>query len=220
VKLAAQVKPVIASMGDVAASGGYYVLAQADKIIASPNPITGSIGVFGIIPNAKEFFNDKLGISVDIVKTNKHSDYNTIFRPLDPKERSIIKHNIERVYDRFTQAVANGRGVTQEYVDSVGQGRVWSGTNALELNLIDEYGGLNDAVEMAVEMAEVEKYRIVELPELEDPIEQIIKKLTGEAQTWMLKKELGESYKYYKSAQKFIHMNGVQAIMPMEIELY
>ncbi|PKP39090.1 MAG: signal peptide peptidase SppA, partial [Bacteroidetes bacterium HGW-Bacteroidetes-15] len=144
--LAKQVKPVIVSMGDVAASGGYYIAAPADVIVANPTTITGSIGVIGIIPNVKEGMNKKLGITVDVAKTNKYSDLMTIFRPLTAEEKSIIQMGVVEVYNTFIGHVAEGRGITTEQVDEIGQGRVWSGVNAMDIKLIDEFGGLERAI--------------------------------------------------------------------------
>ncbi|MCK4662320.1 MAG: signal peptide peptidase SppA [Bacteroidales bacterium] len=218
--LAKQVKPVIASMGNVAASGGYYIACAADTIVASDVTITGSIGVLGIIPNAKELLNDKLGITFDGVKTNKFSDFIGIDRPMRPEEKEIILEMIENVYDVFITHVSNGRNMTKEAIDEIGQGRVWSGTDAKEIGLIDVFGGLNKSIEIAVEKAGLEKYRVVSLPKQEDPFEQIMKQLTGDVKTAILKEQLGAQYKYYEKIQKFSKIKGIQAIMPYEIDVY
>lgn len=220
VKLAQEVKPVIASLGDVAASGGYYIVAPAQKIIASPNTITGSIGVFGVLWNGKELLNEKLGVHVDVVKTNKFADLGTFSRRLTAQEREVIQYSVEEVYGTFISHVAEGRNMTTEEVDKIGQGRVWSGANAIEIGLVDEFGGLEDAIKLAAEAANLETYRTVNLPKLEDPIEQLIKDLGGNVRVSVLKNELGNEYKYYENLKSLIEQNGVQARIPYEIEIY
>ena len=143
VVLAKKAKPVIVSMGDVAASGGYYIACAADKIVADEKTITGSIGVFGVVPNAQGLMNNKLGITFDRVKTNEHADLMSVFKPLTAQERDIIQIGVEKIYDDFITKVAEGRGMTKEQVDSIGQGRVWMGLDALKIGLVDEIGGLD-----------------------------------------------------------------------------
>jgi protease-4 len=218
--LAKQVKPVIVSMGDVAASGGYYIAAPADVILASPTTITGSIGVFGMIPNFKEGMNKKLGITVDVAKTNKYADIGSVFRPLTGEERAIIQMGVERIYGSFIGHVAEGRGITVQEVDNIGQGRVWSGVNAIEIKLIDEFGGLERAIEIAAERANLEEYRISELPKLEDPFEVLVKQLTGSAQASLLENELGIAFKHYKNMLDMVKHQGILAKMPYDIEVY
>ncbi len=220
VKLAQQVKPVIASLGDVAASGGYYIVAPAEKIVANPNTITGSIGVFGMIPNGKKLLNDKLGIHVDVAKTNKHADIYSFSRPLSAKEKETIQLNIEGVYETFITHVAEGRGMTKEEIDEIGQGRVWSGANAIEIGLIDEFGGLEKAIEIAAQTANLEKYRVIDYPKLKDPFQKLLEDLQGNVKASILKKELGNEYKYYQRLQDLKNMQGIQARIPYDIELY
>lgn len=220
VKLAQQVKPVIASLGDVAASGGYYIVAPAEKIIANPNTITGSIGVFGMIPNGKKLLNDKLGIYVDVAKTNPHADIYSFSRPLSAKEKETIQLNIEEIYETFITHVAEGRGMTKEEVDEIGQGRVWSGANAIEIGLIDEFGGLEKAIEIAAQSANLEKYRVVDLPKLKDPFQQFLENIQGNVKASILKDELGNEYKYYQHLQDIKNIQGIQARIPYDIELY
>lgn len=217
VKLAAEEKTLIVSFGDVAASGGYYIACAADKIVAQPNSITGSIGVFGIIPNIGGLLNDKLGITTDVVKTNKNSDLLTLTRPMTEYERELLQANVEDIYDTFISHVADGRGMTKEQVDEIGQGRVWSGENALGIGLIDKFGGLQDAIDLAVEMEGLEDYRTVSLPRLADPFEGLFKTGTDNIRTWYLKNELGEKYRYYEYFKKASQMNGVYARMPYDI---
>jgi len=220
VKLAQEVKPVIASLGDVAASGGYYIVAPAQKIIASPNTITGSIGVFGLLFSGKDLLNNKLGVHVDVAKTNKFADMGSFNRPLTAQEREIIQFGVEEIYDTFISHVAEGRNMTKEQVDEIGQGRVWSGANAIEIGLIDGFGGLNDAIMLAAEAANLEKYRVVEFPKLKDPFEQILEDLQGNAMTSIVKNQLGNEYKYYETLQNAKQMQGIQARIPYEIEIY
>ena len=215
-KLANEEKPVVVSMGDVAASGGYYIACAADKIYASPNTITGSIGVFGIMPNIEELMTDKIGITFDNVKTNKFADLGSVNRPLTQEEYDIIQKGVVDVYNTFTSKVAEGRDMSQENVDDIGQGRVWSGTNAMDINLIDEYGGLEAAVAGAAELAELEDYRIYELPEQKDPFQELLEQLEEDMQTSWIKYQLGDQYKYYKTIQDIKHLKGVQARMPYQ----
>lgn len=222
VKLASAVKPVVASMGDVAASGGYYIAAPADTIIASPNTITGSIGVFGLFPNIQVLLNDKIGISTDVVKTNKHSDVMSISNPLDPAERAYIQRMVDDTYTSFVNVVADGRDMSYDEVDAIAGGRVWAGANAMELGLIDMYGGLEKSIEVAAEMAGLENYRVQSLPKLDDPMTAIMKQITGGAQVRaekILRNELGTQYIHYKKIQEIQNMHGIQMIMPFEFEV-
>lgn len=220
VTLAKQVKPVIVSMGDVAASGGYYIAAPADTILASPTTITGSIGVFGMYFNVKEGMNKKLGLTVETVKTNEFSDFGTIYRPMTAEERNVGQQVVEEIYQTFIAHVAEGRGMAVEQVDNIGQGRVWSGTNAKEINLVDSYAGLARAIEIAAEKVGLEKYRVTELPKLEDPFEALIKDITGSARAWIIGDELMTTYKPYEQMMKMVRNQGVQARIPYEIEIY
>lgn len=220
VKLASEVKPVVASLGDVAASGGYYIVCPADTIVASETTITGSIGVFGLIPNFKELMNEKIGITTGVVKTNKYADIMSTTRPLTEDERAMIQDYVDDTYTTFVNHVAEGRSMTFEEVDAIGSGRVWSGVNAMENGLIDVYGGLEKSIEIAAEMADLENYRIRSLPALEDPFTMLMKELTGEAKMRMIRKELGSSYELYKKAEEISDMQGLQAVMPYSIDIY
>ena len=220
IKLAQEVKPVIASLGDVAASGGYYIVAPAQKIIASPNTITGSIGVFGLLFNGKNLLNNKLGIHVDVAKTNKYADMGTFSRKLTAQEREIIQYSVEEIYETFISHVAEGRDMTKEEVNAIGQGRVWSGTNAIDIGLIDGFGGLEDAIVLAAEAANLDKYRIVDYPKLKDPFQQLLEDLQGNVKTSILKQELGTEYKYYESLKNITEQQGIQARIPYEIDIY
>ncbi len=206
-----KVKPVIVSMGDVAASGGYYISCAADTIVAQPNTITGSIGVFGVIFNAQKLFNNKFGITFDGYKTAPFSDTGTPFRPLTETEKMIIQQSVERVYTTFTTRVSDGRNIPLALVDSIGQGRVWSGTDALQLGLVDKLGGLDDAIAIAAEKAGLKNYRISELPEQKEPFMQIMEEITGDVETRWIKNKLGVDYNYYQTYQSIKNMQGIQA---------
>ncbi len=219
VKLAAEEKVVVASMSNLAASGGYYISCAADKIVAQPNTITGSVGIFGMIPNAGELLNDKLGITTDVVKTNEHADMPSFTRPMNEFERNLLQQYIEEGYALFVSRVADGRKMSRAAVDSIGQGRVWTGENALKIGLVDQWGGLSDAVKAAAEMAGIEDYRIVYLPELTDPFTELLKGGTHNVRIWFMKKELGDNWKYFEQLQRISRMKGIYARIPFDIEV-
>jgi protease-4 len=208
-------KPLIVSMSDVAASGGYYIACAADTIVVSPNTITGSIGVFGLMPNAQKLLNDKLGITSDYVGTGELSEFGRIDRPLTADEFSIMDGIVGRVYDNFIRRVSDGRGIEVAMVDSIGQGRVWTGEMAIERGLVDVVGGLDKAVQIAVYCSKLKKYQIAEYPKADNKIQEILNSLSGSKSAHaMLKAELGESYETYNQIRKVSQMNGVQALMP------
>lgn len=218
VELTKAEKPVIASFSDVAASGGYYIACNAHSIFAEATTITGSIGVFGMVPNAKELMNDKLGITFDEVMTNKNADFMDMMKPLSPFQRSIIQKSVENVYSSFVNKVAEGRNMTFEEVDAIGQGRVWTGEQALELGLVDKLGGLEDAIAAAAELAELDDYRIQSLPVQKDPIMQILEDLTGESSIF-IGKEFGVFAKYIKHFNNLQNQDLIQARMPFDLEI-
>jgi len=220
VKLAAETKPVVASMGNMAASGGYYIVCPADTIIASENTLTGSIGVFGLLPNMQELMNDKLGITSDVVKTNKMSDMGSVFRPMTAEERELMQYSVDNVYNSFVTHVAESRGLTYEQVDAIGQGHVWAGKDAIEIGLIDMFGGLERSIEVAAEMAGLENYRVTSLPKLEDPLTQLMNQLSGDVRMKMIRKELGADFRYYQMLKEIREMEGVQARIPYEIQVH
>jgi protease-4 len=218
VMLTKKVKPIIVSMGDVAASGGYYIACAADSIIAEPNTITGSIGIFAVLPNMQKLFNDKLGITFDGVKTGKYADLGDVSRPLSPEERAILQNSVNRGYDDFTKAVAKGRGKTQAYVNSIGQGRVWTGTQALKIGLVDRLGNINDAVKAAAKKAGVKDYRIVAYPEQKSFLNKFGEGLSAEVKAHFVKAELGENYRYYEQIKGVTQMMRTpQARMPFDV---
>lgn len=222
--LTKEVKPFIVSMGDVAASGGYYISCPADKVFANKTTITGSIGVFGTLPNAQKLQEEHLGVYNDGVKTHRFSDLMEIHRPLRPEERELWQDAVDNIYNDFTSKVAVGRNVEQSFVDSIGQGRVWSGVDAMDISLIDEWGGLMAAVDEAVEQSGLEDYRIKTYPEAEDPIQAILRELgMAKAELDPLKalspedQVLIEQLRYY---QRLMQMKGVQARMPYDIQIH
>lgn len=219
VKLTKEVKPIIVSMGDLAASGGYYISAAADSIFAQPNTITGSIGVFGIIPNMQGFFNDKLGITFDVVKTGEFADLGSINRPLTAQEEAIIQRSVNKIYDTFTKKVADGRDKSQSYIDSIGQGRVWTGSQALELGLVDKLGGIEDAITAAASKANIEEYKIVTYPAISDPFEALLGNSKDRISQWFLKKELGIAYPVYQQSKEMLEQTGIQARLPYTITI-
>ncbi len=220
VDLASQTKPVIASMGDLAASGGYYILTSADTIVASPVTLTGSIGVYGVWWNAKEFLNKKLGITSDVEKTNTYSDFGTTFRPFTTYEKMIIQKSVDKTYDTFISHVSRGRGLSYAEVDKIGEGRVWSGINGRDIGLVDIFGGLTDAIKIAAEKADLEAYRIIELPKLEDPVEMLVKEIMGEVKINAMREELGEDFKYYELLRQARNYRGIQSRLPFSIDIY
>ena len=219
-ELAAREKPVVISMGNYAASGGYYISAPASKIYANPTTISGSIGVFGLIPNAGKLLEQKLGISTQTVNTNKYSDFPSVYRPMNTYEKEIMQKSIEHVYSDFTGKVASGRKMSIESVDSIGQGRVWSGDKAQKIGLVDEIGGLKEAIEGAALLAGLESYSIRELPAVEDPYTKLLKQLSGEVRLNILKKELGESIRFYNDLMEIKEMTGIQARLPYIIDIH
>lgn len=210
-------KPFIVSMGDVAASGGYYISCMADTIVAQPNTITGSIGVFGLLFNAKEMFNNKLGITFDNYETGPYANTGTITRPLTEGERRVLQNSVERVYDTFTKRVADGRKMSQPDVDSIGQGRVWSGIDALQIGLVDVLGGLDDAIAIAAKKAGITNYRVSELPEQKEPLQQFLEELSGDVETRYLKSRLGSDFELVRYANEIMNWKGIQARLPFSV---
>ncbi len=218
--LAKKEKPFVISMGDVAASGGYYISCGANIIFASPSTVTGSIGVLGMIPNLEKTFKDKLGITVDYAVTNKNANYMSTFRPLTPYQKQVITKSVEDVYDTFVTHVSEGRDMTWEEVDKIGQGRVWSGTDAMDIGLVDQFGGLSDAIDAAAEIAGIDSYVIKELPEQKDPIQELFEEIFGQAAVdTYLKNELGENYQLYQYLKYWQNAKGVQARLPYDISV-
>lgn len=217
--LAKKDKPVIVSMGDVAASGGYYIACAADTIVAEPTTITGSIGVFGVLFNAQKFFNNKLGITFDQVKIGEYADLGDYTKPLSPAERMIIQNEINRIYNDFTSKVAEGRKMPQENVKRIAEGRVWSGIDAKRIGLVDVLGNIDDAVKIAANKAKLTEYRIVNYPELEDPFEKIIKQLGGNVKAYLMPNEYKELAPYLKTLESMKNNKGIQARLPLNFQI-
>jgi protease-4 len=211
-------KPVVVSMGDLAASGGYWIAAPADKIFAHRTTLTGSIGVFGMIPNIEKAMTDKLGITFDVANTNDYSDFPSLTRPLKQAERNYFQKNVEHIYSIFTEKVAKARNLSVEKVDSIGQGRIWSGTNAFDLGLIDYFGGMQDAVLEAARLAGLSEYSILELPKELSTFEMIMKTFDAKISN-ATANELVRSLKHYDYIINSIKNFGTVAKLPCEIEM-
>jgi protease-4 len=217
VVLTKKVKPIMVTMGDYAASGGYYIACAADSIFAEPNTITGSIGVFAILPNMKGFFNEKLGVTFDGVKTSEYADLGNISRPLTGAEKMLLQKEVNRTYNDFTKRVADGRKISQQYVDSIGQGRVWTGEQAVKLGLVDRIGHIEDAIKAAAKKAKIKEYRIVNYPEKKEGLLGFLDKSGENIKTYFVKQELGDSYIHYKNIKEITQMRGIQAKMPYNL---
>lgn len=200
ISLTKKVKPVIVSMGDVAASGGYYIACNADSVFANASTITGSIGVFSIIPNFQSFYKNKLGISFDGVKTAPYADMGGTDRPLNETEKSFVQNSVDSIYYTFKSRVAEGRKKSMDYVDSIAQGRVWTGTRGMGIGLVDRIGTMQDAIDCAVKMAKLSSYRIKEYPEKKNMIEELLENYKKSIKTNLIKEEIGE--KEYKILQQ------------------
>jgi protease-4 len=206
-------------MGDYAASGGYYISSPAAVIIANPTTITGSIGVFGTIPNFGDLLNNKIGITFDNVMTNEHSDMPSITRKMTPFETNLMQSFVENTYSIFLSHVAEGRKMTSASVDSMGQGRVWSGLNAKGNHLIDEFGGLKEALKIAADKAGIKEYRIKELPKQKDPFAELLKNFSVRMQTKMVESVMGTSYIYWKNFSREANSKGIYTRMPFNLEI-
>lgn len=220
IELASRVKPVVVSMGNYAASGGYYISAPGTKIFASPTTITGSIGVFGLLPNAGNLMNQKLGISTQNVNTNRNSDFPSLYRPMNAYEKEVMQLSIEKVYTDFIGKVSEGRDMAVASVDSIGQGRVWSGTDAIRIGLVDETGGLKASMEEAARLAGIETYSVRELPASADPLSRLFSQLSGEIKIRILKNELGDYKRFFDEIQEIKNLSGIQARLPYFIEIH
>jgi protease-4 len=217
--LAKKDKPVVVSFGDVAASGGYYIAAGADSIFASPNTITGSIGVFGLLPNMQNFFKNKLGITFDGVKTAQYADAGAVYRPLTETEKKFFQNSVDRIYSQFKQRVAEGRKKDTVYIDSIAQGRVWSGEDALQIGLVDKIGGLQDAINCAARMAKTTNYRLREYPESSGWLDRLLNKSTSSHDaSSKIKEHLGaENYRVFKELVRIKEICGsAQARLPFD----
>jgi len=219
VKLATEVKPVIASMSDYAASGGYYLAMAADTIVAQPHTITGSIGIFSVLFDASGFLGNKLGITFDEVSTGKYGELVTISRPLTQAERDVWQNRTEEIYETFTGKAAEGRNMSQEELKKVASGRVWSGSQAKDRGLVDILGGYDDAIEIAAQAAGLDDYTVKQYPVQKPFIAQFMEQLTEGAKIKALKEELGDQYYLYQQGLKLKELHGVQARMPFQLTI-
>ena len=212
-------KPVVVSMGGMAASGGYYISCAANRIFAEPTTLTGSIGIFGMIPDMSELMTEKIGLKFDVVKTNEMSDIGTMARPFNEAESAQMQKMINRGYDLFTKRVADGRGMAQDSVKLIAEGRVWTGEQGLNIGLVDELGNLDDAVAHAAELAKVEKFRAVGYPAPDNPFEQLLNQTKGGYLDSELRELLGEGYAVYSLVRNVKDADRIQARMPFEMNI-
>uniref|UniRef100_UPI00404B0E1B signal peptide peptidase SppA n=1 Tax=Flavobacterium sp. TaxID=239 RepID=UPI00404B0E1B len=214
------VKPIVVSMGNYAASGGYYIAANAHKIIAEPNTITGSIGVFGMLPNMNQLAQN-MGINAVTVKTHENAADYSLFQPLDPTVAEVIQESIEDIYSVFLTRVADGRKMTTEEVDAVAQGRVWTGSEALKIGLVDALGGLDLAIEEAAKLAEIEDYKTRSYPEFDKTFEDVMNSFPfAKSKESLIESEIGpEAYQTLQQIRRMNRQRGIQAIMPFEINI-
>ena len=217
--LAKAEKPLVVSMGDLAASGGYYIACVADSIVANPTTLTGSIGVFGMVPNLQRFYKNKLGITFDTVNTSNYADMG-INRPLSNFERNKIQKSVEDIYSTFITHVSEGRNMSTEAVDEIGQGRIWTGYDAKDIGLIDTYGGLEKAIDIAAYLAKLEDYRIISLPKKKNPLEELSLKLGGKASiSDLILSKFGFTTQMTEPIEELLKGDRIQARVPFIIEL-
>lgn len=216
IELAKKDMPVIVSMGDYAASGGYWISTNTDYIFAQPTTLTGSIGVFGVIPCAQELLTEKVGVTFDVAKTNANSDFGSLTQPLTPFQLAKLNESVAKTYNDFTSLVGKTRNLRQTYVDSIGQGRVWSGRDALEIGLVDELGGLEKAIAYAAEKAELKEYSIVEYPKQKTTMEKLMEMTKPDNEIdAVMKTKLGSYYPYLKAVESLVNADEpVQARLP------
>jgi protease-4 len=219
IELTKKEKPVVVSMGSYATSGGYYISCNADKIVAEPTTITGSIGVFGIIPNISEF-SDRIGINAEQIGTNRQSVGYSIFEPMPDDFYAVTKEGVERVYSTFVTKVAEGRNMTFEQADSIAQGRVWTGKEALSKGLVDQLGSLEDAVRVAADMVEISEYRVRNYPDYEKEFRDLFKGPFSKVKQSLIEDELGETtYEAYQRIRTINNLKGIQTRLPFLLEI-
>lgn len=225
--LAAQTKPLIVSMGNVAASGGYYISCAADTIVAEPTTLTGSIGIFGLFFSGEKLLRDKIGIHTDVVKTNEHSDFGGSYplpipisdRPLTTYERNVLQKYVNQGYETFLNRVMAGRHLSHDELDAIAQGRVWTGEDAQKIGLVDVLGGLEEAIRIAAQKAGLEKYRVSEYPKEKNPFEELLQELTGSLQMRIAQRELGSFYTTWQQIRDFSSRQGLLARMPYDVTI-
>ncbi len=212
-------KPVIVSMGDYAASGGYYISCNADTIVAEPTTLTGSIGIFGMIPNAKEL-TDKLGLNFDVVKTNPHADFGSLTRPMNESEKGLMQMYVNNGYKLFLTRCSDGRSISMEELDKMAQGRVWTGSTAKELGLVDELGGLDKALEIAIAKTGVDAYTIMNYPKKESLFENLMNTHPGNyIKSRMLNGKMSDIYRQFSIIENFDKIDRIQARIPFELNI-
>lgn len=212
-----KVKPIVVSMGDVAASGGYYISCAANKIVAEPNTLTGSIGIFGMFPNMTGLFN-KVTLTTDVVKTNTYADLGDVSRPMREDEKALIQGRIESGYDTFITRCADGRGMTKAAIDSIGQGRVWTGEQAIEKGLVDELGGIEKAIAVAAKLADLKDYKLVEVSGSKDFLKDLFEKQLDEVKLNVVKQLMGEDFEYFKTLNLIKSAPAIQTRLPYDVQ--
>lgn len=212
-----KVKPIVVSMGDVAASGGYYISCAANKIVAEPNTLTGSIGIFGMFPNMTGLFN-KVALTTDVVKTNTYADLGDVSRPMREDEKALIQSRIESGYDTFITRCADGRGMTKAAIDSIGQGRVWTGEQAIEKGLVDELGGIEKAIAVAAKLADLNDYKLVEVSGSKDFLKDLFEKQLDEVKLNVVKQLMGEDFEYFKTLNLIKSAPAIQTRLPYDVQ--
>ena len=219
--LTKEVKPIIVSMGDYAASGGYWISAKADYIFADPTTLTGSIGVFGTFPNLQGLLNNKIGLTFDVAKTNENSDFGTVTQPLTEFQYGKLQEMVVKTYDDFTKRVAEGRSLRQTYVDSIGQGRVWSGVDAIEIGLVDQLGDMEDAIAYAAQKANLgDDFKVSEWPKQKDFFTRIMESVNNNGSDKLdaaMRSKLGAYYDYIQGLEYLQKNTGIQARMPFDM---
>ena len=219
IELTKKVKPVVVSMGNLAASGGYYIACNANTIFAEANTITGSIGVFGTLPNFSQLTN-KIGINVEQVSTNENAAGYSVFKPLDEKFRAVTQESVERIYNTFVNRVAAGRKMTFAQVDAIAQGRVWSGIEASKLGLVDKIGGMDEALKEAARLSKIKTYKTRNYPEYEKNFSDLLANFGipfMKSKESFIKEEVGEeNYKVIEQIRKMSAKKGTQTLMPFE----
>ena len=214
-------KPVVVSMGDLAASGGYYISCNADSIFAQSNTLTGSIGVFAMIPNMKSFFKNKLGVTFDRVKTSEYADALTITRPLSDQEKKFLQKEVDMIYEDFKLRVAEGRKKDTSFIDSIAQGRVWTGERALQIGLVDKLGDINDAIASAARLANIKEYALREYPEPKSLLELLFGNYQKAFKMKMMEEEIGpENLLVYMRIKRLKESIGsIQARLPFDVDV-
>ena len=206
-------------MGDYAASGGYYISCAADYIVANPTTLTGSIGIFGMFPNMENLLTDKLGLHFDVVKTNNLADMGTFSRPFNHAEKEALQNYINKGYKLFVKRCADGRGMSVEAIEKIAEGRVWTGATAKELGLVDELGGLDKAIEIAAQKANIENYSLINYPDKNNVFSALLEQGKDDYINSQMKEALGEYYEHLKFVQNIKEADPIQARMPFDIRI-